>query len=129
VVGFTDVHQNLSQSSARDSGACQQRGHQGDSEHGCETHTNMSQLDIQLDTMTSDSISPDITSTIAIPAIDAKDSTVNVAGRDLIFITNNYTVDPNFDQGIWTNQLAAQTHHLFRQNLSVVVRCHPICKL
>src|SRR6202034_1638337 len=83
----------------------------------------------QLNTMTSDSISPDITSTIAISAIDAKDSTVNVAGRDLTFITNNYAVDPNCDRGIWTNQPAAQTHHLFRQNLSVVVRCHHIYKL
>jgi hypothetical protein len=33
-----------------------------------------------------DSISPDITSTNAIPAIYAKDSTVNVAGRDQISI-------------------------------------------
>jgi hypothetical protein len=50
--------------------------------------------------MASDSISPNITSTVAIPAIDAKDSTVIVAGRDQTFITNNYTVDPKCDQGI-----------------------------
>jgi hypothetical protein len=86
----------------------------------------MSQLDT---TMASDSISPDITSTIAIPAIDAKDSTVNVAGRDQIFITNNYVVDPNCDQGIWINQPATQTHHFSRQNLPVVICFHPIYKL
>ena len=50
--------------------------------------------------MTSDSISPGITSTTAIPAIYAKDSTFNSARRDQIFITNNYNVDPNCDQGI-----------------------------
>ena len=50
--------------------------------------------------MASDSISPDITSTIAIPAIDAKDSTVIVAGRDQTFVTNIYNVDPNCNQGI-----------------------------
>ena len=86
----------------------------------------MSQLD---NTMTSDSILPGITPTAAIPAIYAKDSTFNNAGRDQIFNTIIYTVDPNCDRGIWTNQPAAQTHHLFRQNLSVVVRCHHIYKL
>src|ERR1700728_4293361 len=91
----------------------------------------MSQLDttLQLDTMASDSISPDITSTTAIPAINAKDSTFNFAGRDLTFITNNYTVDPNCDQGIWINHPATQTHHFSRQNLPVVVRCHHNYKL
>src|SRR6202034_4867223 len=84
---------------------------------------------LQLDTMTSDLNSPGITSTTAIPAIYAKDSTFNNAGRDQIFITNNYNVDPNCDRGIWTNHPAAQTHDLFRQNLPVVVRCHPIYKL
>jgi hypothetical protein len=48
----------------------------------------------------SDSVSPDITATIAIAAIDAKDGTVNIAGRDQIFVTNVYNVDPNCDQGI-----------------------------
>jgi hypothetical protein len=80
-------------------------------------------------TMTSDSISPGTTSAIAIPAIDAKDSTINIAGGDQTFVTNIYNVDPNCDRGIWTNQPAAQTHHLFRQNLPVVVRCHHICEL
>ena len=47
--------------------------------------------------MPSDSISP---STAAIPAINAQDSTFNFAGRDLTFITNNYNVDPNCNQGI-----------------------------
>jgi hypothetical protein len=84
----------------------------------------MSQLDNT--TMASDSIAPDITS---IPAIYAKDSTVNAAGRDQTFITNNYAVDPNCDQGIWINQLATQAHHSSRKNLPVVVRCHPIYKL
>ena len=83
----------------------------------------------QLNTMTSDSISPGITSTTAIPAIYAKDSTFNNAGRDQIFITNNYIVDPNCDQGIWTNQPVTQTHQSSRQNLPVVVRCHPVYKL
>jgi hypothetical protein len=54
----------------------------------------------QLDTMASESISPSTTSTTAIPAIYAKHSTINTAGRDQIFITNNYNVDPNCDQGI-----------------------------
>ena len=45
--------------------------------------------------MTSDTISPDITSTSAIPAIYAKDSTVNVAGRDQMSIMNIYKVDPS----------------------------------
>ena len=40
-----------------------------------------------------------------------------------------YTVDPNCDQGIWINQPATRTHHSSRQNLPVVVRCHPIYKL
>src|ERR1700733_4071368 len=75
--------------------------------------------------MTSDSISPGITSTAAIPAIYAKDNTFNFAGRDQIF----NIADPNCDRGIWTNHPAAQTHHLSRQNLPVVVRCHPIYKL
>jgi nucleoside-triphosphatase THEP1 len=70
------------------------------------------------------SISPDIISTTAIPAINAQDSTMNVAGRDQIFI-----VDPNCDQGIWINHPATQTHHSSRRNLPVVVRCHPIYKL
>src|ERR1700728_3506021 len=80
----------------------------------------------QLDTMTSDSISPGITSTAAIPAIDAKDSTFNFAGRDQTFITNIYNVDPNCDRGIWTNHPATQTHQSSRQNLPVVVRYYPI---
>jgi hypothetical protein len=50
--------------------------------------------------MTPDSISPGITSIAAIPAINAQDGTVNIAGRDLTFITNNYNVDPNCDQGM-----------------------------
>jgi hypothetical protein len=98
---------------------------------GQTTQANMSQLDttLELDTMASDSISPDVTSTIAISAIYANDSTVNVAGRDQIFITNNYIVDPNCDQGIWINQPATQTHHSSRQNLPVVICFHPIYKL
>jgi len=60
----------------------------------------MSQLALQQDTMTSDSISPDITSTIAINAINALDATVNVAGGNQTNITNIYTVDPNCNQGI-----------------------------
>jgi hypothetical protein len=57
------------------------------------------------DAMTSDSISPPgITSTTAIPAIYAKDCTFNTPGRDQIFITNIYNVDPNCDPGIWNNQ-------------------------
>jgi hypothetical protein len=59
-------------------------------------------------TMTSNPISLDITSTTAIPAIDAKDGTVYVAGRDQTFITNNYIVDPNCNQGIWNNHPATQ---------------------
>ena len=51
----------------------------------------------QLDTM---SFSPSATSTTAIPAIYAKDSTFNSAGRDLTSITNIYNVDPNCNQGI-----------------------------
>jgi hypothetical protein len=35
----------------------------------------------------------------AIPAINAQDSTVNVAGRDQTFVTNIYNVDPNCNQG------------------------------
>jgi hypothetical protein len=68
---------------------------------GAVRSTNMSQLDttLQQDTMASDSISPDIPSTIAIPAIDANDSTFNFVGRDQI-ITNIYNVDPNCNQGI-----------------------------
>jgi hypothetical protein len=62
----------------------------------------MSQLDT---TIASNSITPDITSILA---INAKDSTVNVVGRDQTFITNNYNVDPNCDEGIWINQPAAQ---------------------
>jgi hypothetical protein len=41
----------------------------------------------------------------AIPTINAKDGTVNFVGRDQTNITNNYNVDPNCNQGIWTNQL------------------------
>ena len=48
----------------------------------------------------SDSISPDIISTAAIPAIDAKDSIINIVGGDQTFITNIYNVDPNCNQGI-----------------------------
>jgi hypothetical protein len=55
--------------------------------------------------MTSDSISPGITSTTAIPPIDAKDSTFNCPGRDGTFTTNIYNVDPNCNQSIWFNQL------------------------
>jgi hypothetical protein len=40
-----------------------------------------------------------------------------------------YAVDTNCDQGIWINQPATQTHHSSRQNLPMVVRCHPIYKL
>jgi hypothetical protein len=43
------------------------------------------------------------TSAIAIPAIEtlnAQDSTFNVAGRDITFVTNNYNLDPNCNQGI-----------------------------
>jgi hypothetical protein len=36
----------------------------------------------------------------AIPAINAQDSTFNVAGRDITFVTNNYNVDRTCDQGI-----------------------------
>jgi hypothetical protein len=36
----------------------------------------------------------------AINAINAHDSTVNVAGRDQTLVTNIYNVDPNCDQGI-----------------------------
>ena len=80
--------------------------------------------------MTSDSISPSTIPMAAIPAINAQDGTVNIAGRDLTFITNNYNVDHNCDQSITRyRQPAAQTHHLFRQNIRVVVCCHPICKL
>ena len=63
----------------------------------CETsHKHVTSDMSQLDTMTSESILPGITPTTAIPAIYAKDSTVNVAGRNQIF--NN--VDPNRDRGI-----------------------------
>src|ERR1700721_4302295 len=54
----------------------------------------------QLDTMTSDSFSPSTTSTTAIPAIYAKDSTFNSVGRDQTNITYVYNVDPNCNQGI-----------------------------
>jgi hypothetical protein len=43
------------------------------------------------------------TSTVAIhaiPAINAQDSTINVAGRDQTFVTTHYNVDPNCNQGI-----------------------------
>ena len=46
------------------------------------------------------------TSAVAIPAIpainaiNAQDSTFNVAGRDITIVTNNYSVDPNCNQGI-----------------------------
>jgi hypothetical protein len=62
----------------------------------------MSQLMSRLNTMTP-------TSAVAIPAIptinaiNIKDGTVNVAGRDLTNITNVYNVDPNCNQGIWTH--------------------------
>jgi hypothetical protein len=36
----------------------------------------------------------------AINAINAQDSTVNVAGGNQTFVTNNYNVDPNCNQGI-----------------------------
>src|SRR5277367_4112330 len=39
-------------------------------------------------------------SAVAINAINAQDGTVNIAGRDLTFVTNVYNVDPNCDQGI-----------------------------
>ena len=74
----------------------------------CKTSHNMSQLN---SAMTSHSISPGITSSAAIPSIYAKDNTFNNVGRDQIFITNNYNVDPNCNKGIWTNQPEAQTHH------------------
>jgi hypothetical protein len=70
----------------------------------------------------SDSISPGIASTTVIPVIYAKDSTLNSTGRNKTIITNYYPVDPNCDQGIWTNQPAIKTHHSSRQNLPVVVR-------
>jgi hypothetical protein len=73
---------------------------------------NMSQLDM---TMTSDSISPGIISTTAIPAIYAKDCTFNSPGRDQICITNIYNVDPNCDRGIWTNHTATQTHQCVQE--------------
>jgi hypothetical protein len=52
--------------------------------------------------MTSNSMSPDRTSlsAVAIPAINAKDSTVYVAGKNQTNITNIYNVDPNCNQGI-----------------------------
>ena len=53
---------------------------------------------------TTEFMSPGIGSAGAIPAINAKDSTLIVAGRDQTFVTNNYSVDPNCDQGIWTHQ-------------------------
>jgi NACHT domain len=77
----------------------------------------------------SDSISPGITSTTAIPVIYATDSTVNAAGRDQTNITYVYNVDPNCNQGIWTNHPATQTHQSSRKNLPVAVRCHPISEL
>src|SRR5277367_5292806 len=87
---------------------------------------NMSQPNVMSQhTTTSDSILPGITLTTAIPAIYANDGIVNIAGRDQIF--NN--VDPNQDRGIWTNHPATQTHQSSRQNLPVVVRCHPIYEL
>ena len=53
--------------------------------------------------MTSELMSPGVTSAGAISAINVKDGTVNVAGRDQTFITNIYNVDPNCNQGIWTH--------------------------
>jgi hypothetical protein len=46
--------------------------------------------------MASNSMSPAMS---AIPAINAKDSTVNVAGGNQTNITNNFYVDPNGDKG------------------------------
>ena len=48
-------------------------------------------------------MSPGITSAGAIPAINVKDGTVNVVGRDQTFITTIYNVHPNCNQGIWTH--------------------------
>jgi hypothetical protein len=56
-----------------------------------------------LDTMTPEVMSPAITSAGAIPAINAKDSTFNVAGGNLTNITHVYNVDPNCNQGICTS--------------------------
>jgi hypothetical protein len=52
--------------------------------------------------MTSDTMSPDRTSLsdVAIPAINAKDSTVYIVGNNQTNITNNYNVDSNCNQGI-----------------------------
>jgi hypothetical protein len=60
----------------------------------------MSQLASKI--MTSELVSPGITSAGAIPAINVKDSTFNVAGGNQTNITNVYNVDPNCNQGIWT---------------------------
>ena len=81
------------------------------------------------DALDSDSISPDITSTIATNAIHAQHRSVNVASGNQTVITKIYPVDLNCDQGIWINQSETQTNHSSRQNLSVVVCCHPIYKL
>jgi hypothetical protein len=43
------------------------------------------------------------TSAVAIPVINginAQGSTVNIVGRDQMFVTNNYNVDPHCNQGI-----------------------------
>jgi hypothetical protein len=54
--------------------------------------------------MTTEIMSPGIASAGAIPAINAKDSTINVAGGNQTNITTIYNVDPNCNQGIWTYQ-------------------------
>jgi hypothetical protein len=57
-------------------------------------------------------MSPRSPSAGAIPAINAKDSTVYVVGRDQTNITNVYNVDPKCNQGIWT-------HHFLRPQLII----------
>jgi hypothetical protein len=54
--------------------------------------------------MTTEFMSPGIASAGAIPAINAKDSTINVAGGNQTNNTTIYNVDPNCNQGIWTHQ-------------------------
>jgi hypothetical protein len=56
----------------------------------------------------SDSMSHSRIAASAIPAINAKDSTINVVGGDQANITNNFYVDPNGDQGNWNPNLALQ---------------------
>ena len=69
------------------------------------------------------------TSSVAIPAINAKDSNVNVVGGNQTIITNNYNVDPNCDQGIGTITVPRLSSSLSRQDLPVVIGRHPIYKL